>query len=207
MPEYFWWPWCLPHESNSMEVFQQLTHWGRVTHICVGNLTIISLDNGLSPGRRQAIIWTNAEILLIGPLRTNFSEILIAIETFPFKKKHLKMSSGKCQPFCLSLNVLPCSLVPGICGCHFRCQTFKHNSKIANMNNFCRNVSWMPHNHNDVKIYQYWFRMWLSVIGQQANTWTNVDKVLRYHMASQADNNSDLPLILHWCHSTGSPLV
>ena len=32
-----------------------LTHWGRVTHICVGNLTIIGLDNGLSPGRRQAI--------------------------------------------------------------------------------------------------------------------------------------------------------
>ena len=32
------------------------THWGRVTHICVGNLTIISPDNGLSPGRRQAII-------------------------------------------------------------------------------------------------------------------------------------------------------
>ena len=32
-----------------------LTHWGRVTHICVGNLTIIGSDNGLSPGRRQAI--------------------------------------------------------------------------------------------------------------------------------------------------------
>ena len=38
----------------------------RVTHICVDNLTIIGSDNGLSPGRRQAIIWTNAEILLIG---------------------------------------------------------------------------------------------------------------------------------------------
>ena len=32
-----------------------LTHWGRVTHICIGNLTIIGSDNGLSPGRRQAI--------------------------------------------------------------------------------------------------------------------------------------------------------
>ena len=41
--------------------------WGRVTHICVGKLTIIVSDNGLSPGRRQAIIWTNAGILLIGP--------------------------------------------------------------------------------------------------------------------------------------------
>ena len=35
-----------------------LTHWGRVTHICVGNLTIIGSDNGLPPGRRQAITWT-----------------------------------------------------------------------------------------------------------------------------------------------------
>ena len=46
-----------------------------MTHICVGNLTIIGSDNGLSPGRRQAIIWPNAGILLIGPLGTNFSEI------------------------------------------------------------------------------------------------------------------------------------
>ena len=47
--------------------FDALTHWGRVTHICVFNLTTINSDNGLSPGRRQAIIWTNAGILLIGP--------------------------------------------------------------------------------------------------------------------------------------------
>ena len=45
-----------------------LTHWGRVTHICVGKQTILGLDNGLSPGRRQAIIWTNAAILSSGPL-------------------------------------------------------------------------------------------------------------------------------------------
>ena len=82
------------------------THWGRVTHICVSKLTIISSDNGLSPGRRQAIIWTNAGILLIGPLGTNFSEILIAIHTFLFKKLYLKMSSGKWRPFCLGLSVL-----------------------------------------------------------------------------------------------------
>ena len=83
-----------------------LTHWGRVTHICVGNLTIIGPDNGLSPGRRQAIIWTNAGILLIGPWGTNFSEILIGIQAFSFKKMHLKMSSAKWRPFCLGLNVL-----------------------------------------------------------------------------------------------------
>ena len=84
----------------------ELTHWGRVTHICVGKLTIIASDNGLSPGRRQAIIWTNTGMFLIEPLRTNFSETLIAIHTFPFKKIHLKMSSGKWRPSCLGLNVL-----------------------------------------------------------------------------------------------------
>ena len=83
-----------------------LTHWGRVTHICVGKLTIIGSDNGLSPQRRQAIIWTNAGILLIGPLGTNFSEILIEIQTFSFKKMHFKMSSAKWRLFGLGLNVL-----------------------------------------------------------------------------------------------------
>ena len=83
-----------------------LSHWGRVMHICVSKLDIIVSDNGLSPGWRQAIIWTNDGILLIGPLGTNFSEILIEIYTFSFKKIDWKMSSGKCRPFCLGLNVL-----------------------------------------------------------------------------------------------------
>ena len=83
-----------------------LTHWGLVTHICVGNLTIIGPDNGLSPGRRQAIIRTNVGILLMEPLRTNFSEISIEISTFSLMKMHLKVSSGKWRPFCLGLNVL-----------------------------------------------------------------------------------------------------
>ena len=53
-----------------------LTHWGWVTHICVSKLTIFASDSGFSPGRRQAIIWSNAGIWLIGPLGTNFSEIV-----------------------------------------------------------------------------------------------------------------------------------
>ena len=65
-----------------------LTHWGRVMHICVSKLTIIGSDNGLSPGRRQAIIWTNAGILLIGPLGTNFNDISIKIHIFSFNKIH-----------------------------------------------------------------------------------------------------------------------
>ena len=87
------WPWS------------HLTHWGRVTHICVGNLTIIGSDNGLSHGRRQDIIWTNAGILSIGPFGTNFNEISIEIQTFSFKNMHFKKSSAKWRPFCLGLNV------------------------------------------------------------------------------------------------------
>ena len=84
--------------SDGFTSFYQLTHWGRVTHICVGKLTIIVSDKGLSPARRQAIIWTSAGILLIGSLGTNFSEILIEIQTFTFKKMRLKISSAKWRP-------------------------------------------------------------------------------------------------------------
>ena len=72
--------------------------------------TTIGSDNGLSPGRRQAIIWTNAGILfLIGPLGRNFGEILIEIKTFSsLEKMHLKMPSAKFCPFRLGLNVLSC---------------------------------------------------------------------------------------------------
>ena len=81
-----------------------------MTHICVSKLIIIGSDNGLAPGRCQAIIWINAGILLTGPLGRNFSETLTGIQTFSFKKMHLKMSSAKWCPFCLGLNVLmPCN--------------------------------------------------------------------------------------------------
>ena len=91
--------------SNRSET-HALTHWGRVTHICVSKLTIIGSDNGLAPGRRQAIIWTNAAILLIRTLGTNFSKILGKIHLISLKKMHLKMSSAKRRLFSLGLNKL-----------------------------------------------------------------------------------------------------
>ena len=105
----FWcWRWNIPALG--------LTHWGRVTHICVGNLTIIGSDNGLPPGRRQAIIWTNAGISLIRPLGTNFNEMLIKFLTFSFMKMRLKVSSAKWRLSCPGLNVLiPCLLMAGHC--------------------------------------------------------------------------------------------
>ena len=77
-----------------------------MTHICVSKLPIIASDNGLSPGRRQAIIGNNSGILSIGLLRTNFSEILIKILTFSFKKMRLKMSFAKWRLLRLGLNEL-----------------------------------------------------------------------------------------------------
>ena len=156
------WLWYVTYSVTPIPIKSSMfkTHWGRVTHICVGtfhwrhneldgvsdhqpryclltclsrhrlkktsklrvtglcegkmfpfddvimNLTIIGEDNGLSPGRRQAIIWTNTAILLIGPWGRNCNEILIGIHTFSFKKIHLEMSSVKWRPFCLGLNDL-----------------------------------------------------------------------------------------------------
>ena len=116
----------------------RLTHWSRVTHICISKVNIIGSDNGLSPERHQAIIWTNAGILLIGPSGTIVGEILIDIRTFPFKKMHLKMSSGKWRPFCLGLNVLMHCGIVTLCGVvvgcyhwfkqwHVACSTPRHH--------------------------------------------------------------------------------
>ena len=80
-----------------------LIHWGRETHVCDNKLTIIVSDYGLSPCQRQAIIWTNAGmlIMLIGTLGTHFSEILSEIHTFYWRK-----CIRKWRAFCLGLNVL-----------------------------------------------------------------------------------------------------
>ena len=73
----YWRYWFVHYDTQLWHFSHHSTHWGWVTHICICNLTPIGSDNGLTPGRCQAIILTNAGILLIGPLGTNFSEILI----------------------------------------------------------------------------------------------------------------------------------
>ena len=80
----------------------ELTHWGKVMHIFVSELTTIGSDNGFLPGWSQALIWTSAGMLLIGHPGTNFSEILIKIYTFSLKKRHFTMPSVKWWPFCHS---------------------------------------------------------------------------------------------------------
>ena len=86
------------HHTMS-DIWYFFTHWGRTAHIWVNEIVIIGSDNGLSPGRRQAIIWTNAGILVIGPLGISFSEILFEINTLSFKEMHMKLSSAKWRLF------------------------------------------------------------------------------------------------------------
>ena len=73
--------------------------------MCASKLSTIGPDNGLSPGRCEAIIWTNAAILLIRILGTNFNEMLSETHLFSFKEMHFKMSSAKWRHFYLGPNV------------------------------------------------------------------------------------------------------
>ena len=86
----------LPFPYLTQSVTWLLTHWGPWMHICISKPTIIGPDNGLKPDWCQAIIWTNAGILSIRTLGTNFSEILSKIHTFLFNKMQ-NFENGVCE--------------------------------------------------------------------------------------------------------------
>ena len=93
--------WC----GNGFHAMSLSCLYDILAHCRRENSAIIGADSGLSADGSQAIIWTTVGKVLIGHTGTNISEIIIEIQTFPFRKMHLKMSSGKCRPFCLGLNV------------------------------------------------------------------------------------------------------
>ena len=89
--------------SATQELYNSLlTHCDQMRHIFVNKLSVIASDNGLSAGRRQAIIWTNAGILLIGPFGAKFNDIFTEIHTFSFKKTHFKMAAILSRPQCVN---------------------------------------------------------------------------------------------------------
>ena len=105
-----WWfempSWPLRRQCNAA----CLNHWGWVIYASVKH-TIIASDNGLSPIRHQAIIWSNAAVLSNRPLETYFSEILFKFQKFSFMEMHMKMSSAKwasilSQPPCAKSQLL-----------------------------------------------------------------------------------------------------
>ena len=154
-----------------------LTHWGRVTHICVSKLTIIGSDNGLSPVRRQAIIWTNAGLLLIGPLGRNFSESenLIEILKFSFKKMRLKVSSGKWRPFCLGLNDMTYSQCNGpfrqTCPIRIETADGQHDELIGHVQAL---YSGDQDTHDDVTKWKHFPRYPLFVRGTNCGAWLSL---------------------------------
>ena len=92
--------WCreltiyLQYQDLHLRFYIVLTYWARVTHICVSKLTIIGSDNWLFLDWAHAIIRNNAGLILIWPIGTNFSEILIKIPKNSFKKMHVKLMSA-----------------------------------------------------------------------------------------------------------------
>ena len=83
-----------------------LAHWGRVMHIYISKLTIIGLDNGLPPGRWEAIIWTNAGILLIGPWEQTWVKYWLILTYFHSWKCIWKCRLQKRESSCFSLQCL-----------------------------------------------------------------------------------------------------
>ena len=132
---------CLKCMDNNHSF--DITHWGRATHICVGKLTVIGSENGLSPSRRQAIIWTNAGLLSIGPLLTYFNEVSIKTKQFSLKKMHLNMSSAKRGLCCLGPNVLTEIQLQAV----FTANNGNTGSSSSERSVW-RSISWQLNNHN-----------------------------------------------------------
>ena len=145
--------------------------------ICASlNWVFFGSDNGLSPVRRQATIWTNAGILLIGRLGTNFSEISIGIQTYSFKKLHLKTSSAKWLIFCLGLN----ELKPEQNGLHFPDSIFKFRGLQGNLGVLSQNtLQCIDRGLNDnksvlVQAMVWWLwttSQWLNQCCSRSPTW------------------------------------
>ena len=111
---------CMLYSVHHYAYVQGLTQWGRVTHICVSNLTIIGLDNGLSSSWSEAIIWINVGILFIGPLGTKLQWNFIQNPHFfirenPFQNVIWEMSPILSQPQCVNpIDPRWCTIMPGL---------------------------------------------------------------------------------------------
>ena len=98
--------WLRLHGLNWKEGENTLTHWGLATHIWLSVIEppLVQIMAcrlvGSNPFLNQCVN------ILIGPLGTNFSEILIEFFSFSFNDFWNYGLSAKRRPFCLSLNVL-----------------------------------------------------------------------------------------------------
>ena len=137
------------------------------------NRANIGPENGLSPDRHQAIIWTDGGILLIGPLGIKFSQIINKIHAFSFKKMHLKMSLGNWRPFCLCLNELmitEIAFVISLQSVMISCEVFS-NCWIKSSDKWKQNK-----NHEWTKIF-WKFKLQLSLCLMIWETYRRKDKI------------------------------
>ena len=121
MDKYFMWNhYERLHNHNKAKHNKNVCIFIGIYCTCVSKLTNIGQANALSSGQHQAIVWTNAGIILIGPLGKTSSEIAIEIHIISFKKLRLKMSSREWRPFCLGLNFLILTAVILVSNVHHR---------------------------------------------------------------------------------------
>ena len=91
-----WYAWNKPHF---------LTPWGWVKHICISKLTIIGSDNGLLPGRHQAIIWTNTGILLSGK-ENAFENVIYEMEASSSRPQCVHLFGCEARIFCTKYSMI-----------------------------------------------------------------------------------------------------
>ena len=179
----------------------QLTHWSRVTLICVNKITIIGSYNGLSPGRRQVIIWTNAGILLIGPVGITFTEIWIEVNTFSLKEIHWKMSSAKWRSCCLGLSVSKHGWIsrdPNL-------NRHSHLSMPASVFFVCQHLVATKESLVEFTTNLRFTDDSFKCIFMNENVWISHNIWRKYVLKGQNDNNT-LAEIMAWVRSDDKPL-
>ena len=141
---------CTGLKIHVCEVLNSL----RLSDAYMCNLNTIGSDNGLWPGRHQAIIWTNAWMLLIGPVETHALKSYIKIHTFSLKKMFLKMSSVKWQPFCPwedDLNKCECNfLFFSSCSSFIGVEIWVGTHRNEPVNHWTSNRLFAPHWHSSL---------------------------------------------------------
>ena len=95
---------CWYRLHGELHLVPETTHRGHKTS--VNGSSLIGPGNVLPPARRQAITWTNATSMSIGPVGTNSCEILFKIQQISYTTKKLKISTALWRPFYRGPNVL-----------------------------------------------------------------------------------------------------
>ena len=97
--------WVILWRSTHMYVLPDLTHWGRVTHICVVKLTIIASDNGLSPPSYKPIIsgYSTINTKTVNTLRPRHNGRHFADDIF----KCIFLNENVWIPIKISMNCVP----------------------------------------------------------------------------------------------------